>query len=99
VRRFPCRLIVERRLRAHLQAGAKAAGDVASDTYDAAKGTASEYAAAGQQKAGEAYDATAEVCCAYPYQTLKIPAAFSTTDGRSCWVCMRLYPAHMDRNP
>ena len=44
-----------------MQAGAKVAGDVASDKYEAAKGTASEYAAAGQQKAGEAYDATAEV--------------------------------------
>ena len=35
---------------------------MASDKYEAAKGTASEYAAAGQQKAGEAYDATAQVC-------------------------------------
>ena len=44
-----------------MQAGAQAAGNVASDGYEAAKGTASEYAAAGQQKAGEAYDAAADV--------------------------------------
>ena len=52
-----CSHVISARLH-HTQANAKAAGDIAGDKYEAAKGTASEYAAAGQQKAGEAYDAT-----------------------------------------